>query len=377
MKINLSEIGYFLGFLLTISCNQKDAKTKITFRIHNAKGHKIYLQPISFAGETEQILDSAIINKEDVTITFNIPALEERPYKLRVKDSPLDIFFINDASEIIIEANTLNPKNFSVQHSPATISVRKFLDNQKKLTEQVQKKFELSGNEKTKGKSVQLNDSMLQEKNRIVSEFFQQYINYADTVSSPGAFLYIYNNVDFGKNYPGLKKFILKAAARFPSSKPVQHLKNETLDYLKTFEIEYNVGDYLPELHLPDQHGQEFSTSSLKSKYVFMDFWSTWCDACLKYDMPKAAAHKIFPTDKFQIVSIALDSEKDAWKHYIETKNYNWVQLIDEKMWQGATLKTYRIDSIPFNFLLNPEGKIIFKAIKPDSLMSVLSKLIK
>jgi thiol-disulfide isomerase/thioredoxin len=377
MKINLSVIGYFLGFVFTISCNQKKPKTKIAFRIHHAKGFKIFLQPLTFAGETKQILDSETVKSGNELIIFNVPASEQRPYNLKVWNSRLDIFFINDAPEITIEANILKPKEFSVQHSPATMSVKEFLDRQKKLAEQIQKKFEMSDSSKAKVISVQMSDSMFQEKNRTLSDFFQQYINYADTVSNPGAFLYIYNNIDFGKNYAGLKKFILKAAARFPSNKPIQHLKDETLDYLKTFEIEYTVGDYLPELHLPDQRGQEYYTSFLKSKYVFMDFWSTWCEACLKYDVPKSAAKKKFPADKFEIVSIALDAEKDAWKHYIEAKNYNWIQLIDEKMWQGPTLKTYRIDSIPFNFLLNPEGKIIYKAIKPDSLVPILSKLIK
>jgi thiol-disulfide isomerase/thioredoxin len=377
MKINFPAIGFLVGLLFTISCNKKAATTKITFRIHHAKGHKIYLQPISFAGETTQILDSAIINKGDETITFNIPTSEERPYKLRIKDSRLDIFFINDTDEIIIEANIFKPKDFSVQHSPATSSVRRFLESQQKLAQQVQQKLEFNDSAYPNKLSHQMNDSQFQQKNSAVSAFFQQYINYADTVSSPGAFLYIYNSVDFGKNYPGLKKFILKASDRFPTSTAIQHLKNETLDYLKTFEIEYNTGDRLPELHLPDQRGLEFSIPSLKNRYVFIDFWSTWCNACLKYDGPKSAAKKKFSAEKFEIVSIALDSEKDTWKQYVEAKNYNWVQLIDEKMWQGPTLKTYRIDSIPFNFLLNPEGKIISKAIKPDSLIPILSRLIK
>jgi hypothetical protein len=97
----------------------------------------------------------------------------------------------------------------------------------------------------------------------------------------------------------------------------------------------------------------------------------------LKYDQVKAIAKTNFPNDRFEIVSIALDSEKDAWRHYIEAHKFTWVQLIDEKMWRGPTLKAYSIDSIPFNFLLAPDGKILSKAIKPDSLISVLSKLIK
>jgi thiol-disulfide isomerase/thioredoxin len=368
----------FLGFLILVCCNRKKQYgTKLIFHIHHAYGHQVYLEAIPFADEKRYVIDSAMVKNGNDLITFNIPKLEERPYKLRVSNSRLEVVFINDTEEIIIEGNIFKPNDYRIEHSPATVSVKLFLDDQSKLVLKSSKlQFQLDSLRVNKA-SIRIIDSISRESSRNVSDLFQQYINYSDTVSSPGAFLYIYNNVDFGNNYEGLKKFILKAADRFPANNRIQYLKNETLDYLKTFEIEYNDGDYLPELHLPNQFGQEFSTSFLKGKYVFMDFWSTWCDACLKYDKAKETASKIFPADKFEIVSIALDSEKDVWKHYIEAKNYNWIQLIDEKIWQGPTLKTYRIDSIPFNFLLAPDGRILSKAIKPDSVIIIISKAMK
>src|SRR6185369_14055447 len=160
-------------------------------------------------------------------------------------------------------------------------------------------------------------------------------------------------------------------------NKQIQKLKDETLDYLKIFEEEYNVGDVLPELVLPDRMGIKFSTYSLKGKFVFIDFWSTWCEACMQYDKEKEKAKKIFAPEKFEIVSIALDAEKEAWKNYLQQKKYDWPQLIDEKMWNGPTRKAYKIDSIPFNFLVAPDGRVLAKAIKPDSVVAVISKNIK
>jgi hypothetical protein len=83
------------------------------------------------------------------------------------------------------------------------------------------------------------------------------------------------------------------------------------------------------------------------------------------------------PGAKFEIVSVAIDSEKEDWELILEKENLNWTQLIDEKMWQGTAVKTLKFDSIPFNFLVNPEGRIIAKAIKPDSLLPVLHRLVK
>jgi thiol-disulfide isomerase/thioredoxin len=378
MRRNFVSMLHLFLMLFITGCNQnKPSNTKLTFHIHAGYGHKVYLETVAFSGEKRNIIDSAAIKSGNDLIIFNIPSSEQRTYKLKVSDSRLEIFFINDTPEITIEANIIKPHDYYVEHSPATISVKNFLDKQMEWTEQIKRKFALVDSLKARKTPAHILDSVSQENNQSLSEFFQQYINYADTVSSPGAFLYIYNNIDFGKDYSGLKTFVLKAAKRFPEHKRIQKLKDETISYLKIFDEEYNIGDYLPELTLPDKNGVNFSTHSLKGKYVFMDFWSTLCNDCIRYDREKIKAKKLFTPDKFEIVSIALDPEKVNWKNYLERKKYNWPQLIDEKMWNGEVVRLFRIDSIPFNFFLAPDGKILSKAIKPDSVITILSKMIK
>ena len=374
----LSSFIFLLLILICVYCNRSESsKTKLVFRIHHAYGHKVFLQTMSYAGQKAVIVDSAIARNGNDVIELNIPEGEERPYRLRVSGTRIDILIINDSPVITIEANIFKPQEYSAKNSKATSSVKIFLDNQLKLALKNKNDAVQIDSLKSVNAPKKSIDSLTNKYDQEIADFFKQYINYADTVSSSAAFLFIYNNVDFDKDYNGLKRFISKAAQRFPENDAVQDLKKRTLEYLRTFEVEYEVGNYLPELVLPDKNDFDISTYSLKGKYVFMDFWSTWCNACLKYDKAKVIAKKNFPSDKFEIVSIALDSEKDAWKHYIEVKKYNWIQLIDEKMWQGPTLKAYSIDSIPFNFLLAPDGRILSKAIKPDSVITVLSRNIK
>jgi len=367
----------FLAFICFCCEQNKLSKTKIVFHVHHAYGHKVFLQTIPYTDEKPVIVDSAIIKSGNDTIELYIPQGDERPYRLRVNESRIEILIINDSPVITAEANIFKPFEYTVGNSKATQSVKSFSDSQAKLSFKGKNDATKIDSLKLKNAPKQRIDSLAKEYDQGVAYFFKQYINYADTVSSPAAFLFIYNNVDFGNDHEGLKKFISKAAQRFPENNEIQKLKQKTLEYLRIFEVEYNTGDYLPELILPDKNGHDFSTYSVKGKYVFMDFWSTWCNDCLKYDQAKATAKRNFPGDKFEIVSIALDSEKDSWRRYIEAHKFTWVQLIDEKMWRGPTLKAYSIDSIPFNFLLAPDGKILSKAIKPDSVMSVLSKLIK
>jgi hypothetical protein len=368
----------FVVTLVVSVCNRTDVRnTRIAFRIHGGYRHKAYLQTVPLAGEKRAVLDSVDITSGNDLVVFNVKAPEERPYEIKVTDSRLHVFFINDSPEISIEARLIRPNDFSVQHSPATSSVKNFLDNQTALAEQVRKEIARADSLKLVGAPTGMIDSLARKNDKLVANLSQQYINFADTVPSAGAFLCVYNNVDFGKNYPALKSFILRAAKRFPKSNYVQNLKEQTIDFIKIFEEEYNVGDYLPELVLPDKNEKNFSTYSLKGKYVFMDFWSTLCAECMKYDKEKVRAKQLFSRGKFEILSIALDPEKNNWKKYLQSKQYDWPQVIDQKVWNGETVRLYRIDSIPFNFLLDPHGKILSKAIKPDSVTTVLSRMIK
>jgi peroxiredoxin len=170
---------------------------------------------------------------------------------------------------------------------------------------------------------------------------------------------------------------MIKAASRFPNYSPIQKLKDETIEYVKIFEEEYNVGDQLPTFSLPDESGIPFYTQSLKGKYVLMNFWSTWCPQCFNYMEAERKVKDKYPSSKIEVISVAIDNEKDVWKQIIAQRKYDWKQLIDEDMWQGRTVKALKFDSIPFNFLISPEGKVLAKAIKPDSMLIVLSQKVK
>jgi thiol-disulfide isomerase/thioredoxin len=371
-------ICFFWILTLSLSCSNKESSvTMLTFHIHFAYGHKVYLETVPAINEKTETIDSALVKNGNDSITFHIPKREERPYKIKVKGTDLSIIFINDSPEIIIEANILHPQDYLVQRSPATTALKIFMDGQAKLMEKYRERSSRMDSLKAKKTPAPILDSLTHELNHELADFFQRYINFADTISSPGAFLYIYNNVDFGSDHSGLKKFILHAAGRFPSHPQVQKLKNETLEFLKIFEEEYNVGDELPAIELPDINGNRFSTSLVKGKYVLIDFWGTWCDPCLKYDRYKKQVRSSFSPDKLEMVSIALEPEKEIWKNYVQRNQFDWHQLVDEQVWHGEVTRVFKIDSIPFNFILAPNGKIVYKAVKPDSLLPVLQKIIR
>src|SRR5213075_761073 len=100
MKSTFSRIRFFMAFsgLFVLLCcgNKKTSETKLHFHIHHAYGFKAYLETIPFAGERSRIIDSTTVRNGDEIITFRITG-NERPYKLKIRDSRVDILVINDS----------------------------------------------------------------------------------------------------------------------------------------------------------------------------------------------------------------------------------------------------------------------------------------
>lgn len=350
--------------------------TRISISIYAAQNKKIYLYNVPCTTEKRKLIDSAIVQNVNDSIVFTVPFEEDRMYEITMTAPIRKFYFITDASHIQVTANNINGK-YTISGSPATISLKKFQDDQASLTQHahtLSKKIDSLTKKGVTGENINPLKKQLEGSLLLINS---NYIAYADTVQNPAAFLIIYNKIDFAYDHKKLKQFILKAAERFQQYVPIQHLKQEVLDLADIFEKEYNVGDSLPVIELPDMNNHLFSTRSMKGKYYLVDFWSTWCSRCMPYNAVKKEAGSYFSKSKFEIISVVIDDNKETWQQIIKQNKYEWVQLIDEKMWQGSAAKTLKFDSIPFNFLVSPEGRILAKAIRSDSLLTVLKNNIK
>lgn len=322
--------------------------TQVRFVLQSAAGKKFRLEKVPYNEGAATVVDSGISRDNIDSFDLAIGGPPDQLYRVRIEGRGIVVPFINETGNIRITCDYASGR-YRFNNSPANAELQNFLKEQEELA------AKLSNN----GRGLN-----------------QRIINFADTVSNPGVFMYIYNSIDYGKDFAALKKFILKASARFPSNEDVRQLEHNTLDYIKIFEEEYGVGDSLPQVILPDQYGRPQSTYATGNVYTLLDFWSTWSPGAHKFSDIKKQLRLRVGKDKLAMVSVAIDAEKDNWKKIVDYEHYDWLQLIDEKMWQGPAVKTLKFDSIPFNFLLDPHKRIIAKAIPADSLVAVVSRLV-
>jgi thiol-disulfide isomerase/thioredoxin len=148
---------------------------------------------------------------------------------------------------------------------------------------------------------------------------------------------------------------------------------------LKTDELrqKYQKGSTPPEIKYPNPEGKIIPLSSLKGKYVLIDFWASWCRPCRAENPNVVRLYEKYKDKGFTVYSVSLDKEKAAWVNAIKQDNLVWPNHVSELMfWNSSVVKDYGFDGIPFTMLLDKEGKIIDVGLRGNQLEETLKKLI-
>ncbi len=138
----------------------------------------------------------------------------------------------------------------------------------------------------------------------------------------------------------------------------------------------FGVGDVVPDISLQSPKGKMLSLYSLRGNYVLLDFWAGWCRPCRAENPNLVENYKKYKHKGFTIFQVSLDKEKDFWMEAIEKDGLSdWNHVSDLQFWQSAPAKAYNISSIPANFLLDPEGKVIAVNLRGPALGAKLAQV--
>lgn len=132
-----------------------------------------------------------------------------------------------------------------------------------------------------------------------------------------------------------------------------------------------------PALALPDKKGQPIDLQSYRNRYVLVDFWASWCPPCRVFNKTLVKLYDRYHPMGFDILSVSLDENKQAWLKAIRSDRLSWKQVIDTTAWNSVAAKNWDVLGVPNSFLIDPEGNIIARNLHGVELEKKVQELYK
>ncbi len=356
-----------ISLLFLLACSQKQSSYTISGQLDGIDTGKIKLQKRS---ERKFVtIDSTQIEQGNFTFTGNISSPEM--YYLKIDNKKELINFFAEASEIFIKGHIDSLNQIYVtgsetqnQLNTAGYQLKSFAERQQELYKQ----YLEARNNKDETLIAEIGnkwDQLTNEKNEKIKEIVAE--NSSNVV---GPFL-VLENLLHVLSFEELKSITDNFDASIKDSKYVKKLK-ERVETLSKVQI----GKTAPDFTLDTPEGKSLSLSSLKGKYLLIDFWASWCAPCRQENPQVVKLYNDYKDKNFTILGVSLDTEKENWTKAIEDDGLTWHHVSDLQGWDNAAADLYGVRSIPHTVLLDPEQKIIAKNLRGEELRNKISELL-
>ena len=144
------------------------------------------------------------------------------------------------------------------------------------------------------------------------------------------------------------------------------------IEQFLTFNKKHDVGDLFSDFKMKSVEGDTIQCSDHLGKVTLLDFWASWCGPCRQHHPELVTIFNKYHSSGFNIVSVSLDFSEDDWKKAISADRLNWIHVSDLKGRNSLAADMYGINTIPDNFLLDAEGRIIAKYLWGEALESMV-----
>lgn len=379
-----------------MSCGESSSEKKflVSGVISNNTAKMIYLEKIPAASMQPMISDSAEIGK-DGKFSLKADAGESVVYNLRLDQNRYPVAsVINDAEKVKLNIQLSKENNefaekYEVEGSPASQQMKDFMytfnndlqkifgiarvvDSLKNIGAMDSLLFPLMAEQKTLAGSIKSYSETALNKAADPALIMFELGYYQSTANGAGFGLEPFSNEQ-------VNEIINRTAAKFPSHQAVAAIK-ATLDKQMSKAVATSwVGKEAPDFSMPDINGKEVKLSSFRGKYVLVDFWASWCGPCRSENPNLVNAYNQFKNKNFTVLGVSLDrpGQKDKWLQAIKDDKLAWTNISDLQFWNSPVVSLYGFDGIPFNVLLDPQGKVIAESLRGPELEGKLEEVLR
>jgi peroxiredoxin len=338
----------------------------ITGRLAGGSGANITLDLLSLETSMKPLY-TQVVNKEE---QFDFEGRTSVPQMMQMRLPAGQVHFIvkpGDTIHFDLDLQTVttygvkgSPESEQLYHIYANI-LEKANDKKQAIDDEIDK----TGNLEQKGQLMATRAARVEV---IDQQKFKELRDYITRIGNSYAALAAAMYLRPDEDIEFLSALDDKFARLYPNSELYKAL-HEKVEAYSPLRIGYKA----PEILLPTPEGKDVRLSDLKGKYVLLHFWTSYNTkdiAALKnlYDKYKSRGLDVY--------AVSLDSDRDIWMKAIkDNKIGSWTHVSDLLAQKSQAVQTYLISNIPSTYLLDRDGRILARDIKPAALEKKLDAI--
>ena len=369
---------FFIVLSMLAACNRGNRKFVVNGKIAGMPEQTVILEQINVSNIT--IIDSGHSDKNG---KFELSGTSPEPglYRLHFTSGKYILLTI-DNGQVDVTAGWDAIEQYSVKGSEASVSLQKFLSTISERMNDINTLSVVIDTLQAHGKDSLINVAKkeLQDTQLKITELIEHY---ADTnLFEPNA-IFAARMLNAAAEYNYLDAFSQTLSRRFSGTQMTRDYMeyyarvSTKLHQPKPVTGKIDAGSVAPEITLPAPDGKTVSLSSLKGKYVLIEFWAGWNKVCRDENPKIVAAYQKYKDKNFTVFGVSLDNKKEDWEKAIKDDKLEWANCSDLKGMNADIAKAYGVTTIPYNFLIDPTGKVVARDLTGNELEAMLSRIVK
>lgn len=367
--------AYFLvGLIGLYACTEKEDYT-IYGEIQNMP-KELTIQLYQLNPRQVEFVDS--VTTHEGRFGFTVEINEPSFYRLQLPDQSIINLILKPGEKISIKADYRTfQDNYEVNGSTESIILQQY----NTLVKQNFIQRENLGNEYQQNIYHPQIDSLIkvygQRYDSLIRELEEATVRLIDSMPFSFVALSAVEQLDEDKYYSYYLKVDSAFSIHYPQSKYFIPFHERVVKMKRLAP-----GVEAPDIVLPDINGNTRRLSSLRGKYVMIDFWASWCKPCRNENPNVVRLYKKYNSKGFEVFSVSLDglpqqqNPKELWIQAIKEDGLIWPNHVsDLSGWNSPVVAQYEVMGIPFTVLIDKEGRIIGKNLRGEVLENKLKEI--